>query len=418
MRAGFGRPQATMDPIPPRSLGSIIEAFLIVLATLGIIGWLFWRTLKKSDEPVRNIWKAVLTIFLIFSAFKLTGPMLAKGGYDAVFGMLLCLPITIVIAILWAANIAATVFSPLTSLFDGGREEAEPGPFYSVVESRLHQGRFAEAATEIRRQLTLYPNDIRGRIMLAEIQANKLGQPSAAEATLREILRQPNLAAPGIASALNLLADVHLKSRHDPLAAREALEEIIARLPDTVQAANAAERIGHLPTVETMEARDTPASVELKAGIRDLGLKHVALPDPAETLDRRLTALLDQVQAFPGNTETRAELVRMLAEDLADLDSARAQISSAMAVPHQSPRQISRWMNLLATIEIRQGHNLDGARRALQRIVDQFPDSAVAETAQQRMGGLATELKGTGERREVHLGIYEKDLGLKRKLES
>jgi tetratricopeptide (TPR) repeat protein len=404
-----------MDPIPPRSLGSIIEAFLIVLATIGIIGWLFWRTLRRSDEPLRLVWKGGLTFFLIFAGMKLTGPMLAKGGYDAVFGMLLVLPSAIIVAIVWAANIAAFVFSPLTSLFDGGREEAEAGPFYSVVESRLHQGRFAEAATEIRRQLTLYPNDIRGRIMLAEIQADKLGQPSAAEATLREILLQPKLAAPGIASALNLLADIHLKSRRDPLAAREALEEIIARLPDTLQAANAAERIGHLPTVETMEARDAPTHVELKVGIRDLGLKPVPLPDPAETLDRRLTALLDQVQAFPGNTEARSELVRMLAEDLADTDSARAQINTAMAVPHQSPRQISRWMNLLATIEIRQGHNLEGARRALQRIIDQFPESAVAETAHQRMDGLATELKGTGERREVHLGTYEKDLGLKRK---
>jgi tetratricopeptide (TPR) repeat protein len=404
-----------MDPTPTRSLGSIIEAVLILAATIGIVGWLFWRTLKKSDEPVRLVWKWGLTLFLIVAGVKLSGPMLLKGGVDAVFGLLLSLPFAVVIAILWAANIASAVFSPLTSLFDGGDEEVEARATYSIAEARLHQGRYAEAATEIRRQLALFPQDVRGRMMLAEIQADKLGQTDSAESTLREILGQPDLAAPGIASALNLLADVQLRSRRDPAAARSALEEIITRLPGTPQAANAAERIGHLPTVETLERKVAPGVIELKSGIHDLGLKKSALPDPAETLDRRVTGLLDQVQAFPGDTEARAELVKLLAEDLADMDSARAQINRALAVPHQTPRQISRWMNLLATIEIRNGHNLEGARRALQRLIDQFPESAVAETAHQRMDGLATEFKGMDAGREVQLGTYERDLGLKRK---
>lgn len=406
-----------MDPVAPapRSVGAIIEALVVLATTLGILGWLFWRTLKKSDEPLRLVWKWGLTLFLIVAGVKLLGKLALAGGWSAVAAVLFSLPFAVILGILWAPSIATTLASPLTSIFDGGSESLEERPVYSIAEARIHQGRYAEAVAAIRQQLAKFPADIQGRLMLADLLAHKLGQPLAAEETLRELLALPTLSAPAVASALNLLADIQLQCNRDPAAARSALEEIVSRLPDTPQAANAAERIGHLPTVETMEARALGASIELKTGLRDLGLKKVEMPDPADQLDRRVTALLDQVQAFPADSESRAELVRLLAEEVGDMESARAQISYGLAVPHQNARQISRWLNLLATVEIRHGHNLEGARRALQRIIDQYPDSAVAETSRQRMDGLVTELKGTEAKREVQLGTYERDLGLKKK---
>jgi tetratricopeptide (TPR) repeat protein len=407
-----------MDPVAPapRSVAAIIEAVFVLAATLGLLGWLVWRTLKKSEAPLRLVWKWGLTLGLVFAAARLCGPMLAKGDpISLVFGLLLSLPFALVVAILWAPNISSFVSSPLTALFDGGDEPAEARASYSIAEARIHQGRYADAVAAIRQELAKFPADVQGRLMLADVLANKLGQPLAAEETLRDLLALPTLSAPAIASALNLLADIRLQCDRDPAAARSALEEIAARLPNTPQSAHAAERIGHLPSVETMEARALGAAIELKPGLRDLGLQKVALPDPADQLDRRVTALLDQVQAFPADSESRAELVRLLAEEVGDLESARAQITYGLAVPHQHARQISRWLNLLATVEIRHGHNLEGARRALQRIIDQYPDSAVAETSRQRIAGLATELKGTEAKREVQLGTYERDLGLKKK---
>ena len=57
--------------------------------------------------------------------------------------------------------------------------------------------------------------------------------------------------------------------------------------------------------------------------------------------------------------------------------------------------------------------NIAGAREALQRIVDLFPQSAVAETAKNRMVHLPLELRARKESQVVKLGTYEQNIGLK-----
>ena len=69
----------------------------------------------------------------------------------------------------------------------------------------------------------------------------------------------------------------------------------------------------------------------------------------------------------------------------------------------------------MADIHIKFGRDLEGARQYLQRIIDQFPNSAPAETARQRLGTLKLELRGKEESRPVQLGSYEQDIGLKKK---
>jgi len=49
----------------------------------------------------------------------------------------------------------------------------------------------------------------------------------------------------------------------------------------------------------------------------------------------------------------------------------------------------------------------------LEKIVDRFPDLAVAEMARTRLGHLKTELKGHQATPDVKLGVYEQNLGLK-----
>ena len=110
--------------------------------------------------------------------------------------MLFFLPFAGVIGVIWAPNVADILASPLTSLFDGGAEPVERTPVYSAAEVRLHQGRYAEAAAAVRQELLKFPGDIHGRLLLADILANKLHQPIPAEETLRQILSLPHAPAP------------------------------------------------------------------------------------------------------------------------------------------------------------------------------------------------------------------------------
>ena len=57
----------------------------------------------------------------------------------------------------------------------------------------------------------------------------------------------------------------------------------------------------------------------------------------------------------------------------------------------------------------------EAVRATLERIIEKFPGLAAAELARQRLEHLRLEFKGKEQAQVVHLGTYEKDLGLKRK---
>ena len=94
---------------------------------------------------------------------------------------------------------------------------------------------------------------------------------------------------------------------------------------------------------------------------------------------------------------------------------ASAQVNYAIAVPNITIKQQTRWLHLLAALEIRYGKSVDAAKRALERIVTTWPKSGYAEVAQDRIARLATELRGAADAPEaVELGVYERDIGLKK----
>ena len=72
----------------------------------------------------------------------------------------------------------------------------------------------------------------------------------------------------------------------------------------------------------------------------------------------------------------------------------------------------ARWLNLLATFQIKQGHDLPAAESALRRIIDKFPGGALATVALSRLATLQSELKATEKSAPKTLGTYEKDIGL------
>src|SRR5205085_4505738 len=139
----------------------------------------------------------------------------------------------IVLAVTWRRALAAIVANPFGNLFDGGNIPPEPRPFYSVSQARQKQGKYLEAIAEVRKQLERFPTDFEGYMLLAQIQAEDLKDLPAAELTIQELCAQPGHAPANIVFALYSLADWHLKFGRDAEAARRALEQAIAMLPET-----------------------------------------------------------------------------------------------------------------------------------------------------------------------------------------
>jgi hypothetical protein len=74
-----------------------------------------------------------------------------------------------------------------------------------------------------------------------------------------------------------------------------------------------------------------------------------------------------------------------------------------------------RWLNLLTDLQIRLSSDVVAAKETLQRIVNQFPNSAAAENALTRMAHLNLELRATTANRVVKLGTYQQNIGLNAK---
>lgn len=393
----------------------LLEVILVLGTPISILVWLVWRSFKKSEDRLRTGVKLGLAAAIIgLWVFKVV-PMAAGGGENALIALIGSLPFMLILGMLMAPQIGRWLAAPLTSLFDGGGREMEPRANYTIAEARLMQGNYKAAAAEIRSQLNRFPGDHRGWLMLAELQAGKFDDMDGAMQSLSMILSQIDAPVSIIAAAANLAADLHLKHGHDPDAARESLGQIIERFPDSVQAQQASERIGHLSTREQLDQKAAPKSVNLASGHRDLGLKHEVILPAEETLNERLDVLRAQLAAHPSDSEAREKLVMLFAAELEDLDSARAQVNYAIAVPNITIKQQTRWLHLLAALEIRYGRNTEGAKLAMERIIAAWPKSGYAQVAQDRIARLGLELKGVSDAPEAkELGVYERDLGLKK----
>jgi hypothetical protein len=81
--------------------------------------------------------------------------------------------------------------------------------------------------------------------------------------------------------------------------------------------------------------------------------------------------------------------------------------------PRHKPKQVAQWLNLLANFQIELGADVATVRATLEKIVEQFPEAAVAEVAQRRLARINSEIKGKQKTSDVKLGVYEQNIGLK-----
>ncbi|MGA3266305.1 MAG: hypothetical protein ABSE16_05735 [Verrucomicrobiota bacterium] len=387
---------------------------LAIVVGVGI--WLFIRTLDRSDERRKLIFKWVFTAAVIWFVFAMLLPSHREGGFNPLGTFVLILVCAIAMTVTWRHSILDIIAKPFSGLYDGGNLAPEPKPFYSVALSKRALGRPVEAIAEVRSQLARFPNDYQGVMLLACIQAEDMQDLPGAEITLDHFCAAAGAPPKQVAAVRNQVADWHLKFHQDADAARAALEKIIERYPETDLALQAAQRIAHLGGTGKilLEARDRQP-MALPEGVKSVGLlASTEFLRPEETdPGQQAATYVKHLEQHPLDSEIREKLAVIYADHFHRLDMATMELRQLIEYPGQPARQVAHWLNLLADLQIRHGAAFDTVRHTLEIIRDQFPKSAVASVAQTRLAHLKLEIKAHQETPDVRLGTYEQNLGLK-----
>jgi len=380
--------------------------------------WLFIRSVRRSDNRPKLILKWVLTGLVLLFVFKVVVPAFqgedVSDMLDALMWMLLCGGALVVI---WKNSITDNFAKPLASVFDGGNEPPEPKPYYSVALTKRKLNQPHAAIAEIRAQLTRFPNDFEGVMLLASIQAEDLKDLSAVERTLDNFCDSAGAPPKQVAAAMNHLADWHLKLAQDTEAARAALGKICAWFPDTELSLQAAQRIAHLgdPAKISLAAHDRPPT-SMPESVKNVGLlaSSAFLQPQGMNPGQQAAAYVKHLEQHPLDAEVREKLAVLYADHYRRLDLATGELKQLIEHPNQPARRVAHWLNLLADLQVRHGADYDTVRQTLETIVERFSNSALAERARNRLAHLKLELKGQQETPGVKLGVYEQRLGLKR----
>jgi outer membrane protein assembly factor BamD (BamD/ComL family) len=399
--------------IMPRPL-SIAIGLLIILAVLSGFGWWLWRCLKNSDDPAKLLFKWLVTLLCLAGLAGLVFGI--EEGLGRLAVPFVCVAIGVVMSILWAPHIGALVAKPFTSMFDGGDEEIEPQPLYSIAIAKRKAGKYQEAIYQVHKQLERFPHDFQGLIMLAEIQAEDLNDLPGAEMTIERLLNQPGHSPSTMALALNELADWRLKYLQDAEAARQALQRIMELCPDSEQAHMAEQRIAHLANKEDLLAAHDRIPIHLPAGAQRVGLikDSSSLRKPVDDPAALAVEYVKHLEMHPGDDEAREKLALLYAEHYQRADLAIDQLEQLAQQPHRTPKQVAHWLNLIADLQIRYTEDPEAPRQTLRRIIELYPNLSYAENAQHRLAHLNLQLKGKEKSQPIKLGSYEQNIGLKK----
>jgi hypothetical protein len=254
-------------------------------------------------------------------------------------------------------------------------------------------------------------------MLLAELQAENLNDLQGAEVTIHRLCREGELTPRNVAYALNRLADWYLSLHKDRDAAKATLEKIIKLLPETEMSLQASQRIAHLADTERLLAPQERQGVKVIKGVENLGLMQDSAALKPEDVDPGKLAgvLVKHLEQHPLDTEARERLAGIYASHFKRLDLAEEQLEQLINQPKQTPKNVVRWLNLLADLQVQHGGEPEQVKGTLQRIVDLYPESSAAQKAERRMQVVKLEFKGKEKSQAVQLGSYEQDIGLKRR---
>jgi len=124
--------------------------------------------------------------------------------------------------------------------------------------------------------------------------------------------------------------------------------------------------------------------------------------------------IMGQLEKFPNDVTGQLMLAEIQAEDLQDLPAADLTIQRFCNQPGHAPANIALALNQLADHYLKMAQDPEGARQALQKIVDLLPNSPQAQQAEQRLAHLMTreDLLEARERTPIRLEEGAKNIGL------
>jgi tetratricopeptide (TPR) repeat protein len=391
------------------TLQTIVDSAFSLFGLVFVV-WLLIRAFKRTEDPSKLLFKSVFTLVFVVFCIRTGAQLGIVGPFVIVF-------MGIVMSVMWTPHIAAIMSKPITSLFDGGDEEPEPKPYYSIALTKRKLNRPVEAIVAVREQLAKFPNDFEGVSLLASIQAEDMKDLPGAEITFDHFCNLPDAPDKQIAAAWTQMADWHLKLMQDSDSARVSLEKIIAKFPDTGLSLAAAQRIAHLDgTVKQLLAPHDRHAMFLPEGAKNLGLRESMADLVPVEIDPKKHAsdLVKHLEQHPLDGEAREKLAIIYARHYKRLDLATLELNQLIEQPNQPNKLVAHWLNLLADLQIHGGAGYEAAFETLSKIVERFPELPVAQVAQSRLNRLKLEFKGREEKTPgKKLGVYEQNIGLK-----
>jgi len=252
-------------------------------------------------------------------------------------------------------------------------ERARPiPPSYARAIARMKFGKYKDAEREVLQELEKSDDNVEGWMMLADLYANHFNDLSEADRTIRALCGQPNVVAIQISLALHRLADWHLNLADDPAGARNALEEICLRLPDTHFARMARQRINQLPATRA-ELREQRKTKTFKLPARSEDMED-ALDAPAEAgnpheAKAQADRCVERLQRNPNDVEAREKFATILAERLGAADLAVEQLDLLRAMPDQPVQKSAEWLARSAAWQMKYRQDPAAARVRLEQIV-------------------------------------------------
>lgn len=391
-------PQIAVAPTPPGRLPvflNLTAGFLLVATTWWAAvtsAWVIANVLERAERRVDVI--ATAGVWVLFALPLAAVALFVLGGAGSGLAAGLC----------FGAAAMGTV------RLNEGEAARNLKPTYSRALAKLNMDKFSEAELEIIRELEECENDFEGWMLLAEIYAVHFKDLPTAEKTVCDLCDDPNTNPAQFGIALNRLADWHLKIDNNPQNARWALQKLCEKLPGTHIARMAQARMNQLPATreEWVKLQQHGHTHVLRKVEEQLPLTsdeshgsdqvvqspqgHVVkldrprpTPTSRELAEAEAARCVEQLKQNPNDVMARERFAALLAESLAQPDTAIDQLDLLLAIPNQPENLRAQWLTRQAEWHLRYRNDADAARAAFQRVISEVPQSQAAFDAQRRL---------------------------------
>ena len=397
-------------------------AFLLFGVLLIPLLYFIWKQIKNpNNDPVKVIVRWVITLMAVFFVFY--GPAQSGGGIGLIFVLLLMIPCLVLIGLMWAPAIGNWVASPITNAMTGDSRESYNKPEYGIAIARRKRGRYVEAIEAIDVQLAKYPGNLDGLMLKATIEAENLGDLSAAAATIQETLSDQGQLNYRLPVALNKMAEWQLTIAGDSDAARRTLQQIRTAQPNSQAAQLAAQRLASLDSSEESESAVVDFNESYQKLVEESAQKDdftspLELPKAIElnqqqVHEKAFQTCLSRVETHPDSINNREELAALYLGEGKEPAMALKQYEYLLALPGTTIHQKTAWLNKIADIQLKSGESYETISSTLEQIIALDPGAAPAARAQQRISYLPIELRSANRKtKRLKLGSYDDELGL------